>query len=109
MSAIKEYSGEYVIQGKDGMVSWMGDYWDIWLTGIHKGKEFSQRKVNFTLKRIEGLVKSVDQELNGEITAKVQDNEGAFLVAVLLGARRKRKASPNSLKALRKARLEKVS
>jgi len=45
MSSITEYSDEYQILGRFGMVSWMDGYWDIWITGIHHGKELSSKKV----------------------------------------------------------------
>jgi len=102
IKSIGEYSDEFVIIGKWGMVSWMDDYWDIWITGVHHGKELSQRKVNSLARRIEERVKTDFQELTGESTAMVADNEGAFISAVLLGARRKRKTSVETLARLRK-------
>jgi len=106
MTAIQEYSGEYQIIGKFGMVSWMDDYWDIWITGVHHGKELSQRKVNSLARRINDRVKVGFQELTGESCGNVPDSEGAFICAVLLGARRKRKASVETLARLRKTQFQ---
>ncbi len=41
MSSIGEYSDEYQILGKYGMVSWMDGYWDVWINGL--GKDLSIR------------------------------------------------------------------
>ncbi len=108
-TSIKEYSGEFVIMGKYGMVSWMGDYWDVWLTGAHHGKELGTQLVTYRARALEPLVKSIDTAFNNEATAIVEDNEGAFLCALLLGARRKRKDSPKSLAALRIENLKKAN
>jgi len=105
MSSIQEYSDVYVIFGRHGIVSFMGKYWDIWVTGVHHGKELSQRKVNSLSRRITASVRCHFHELTGESEARVQDSEGAYLAAVLLGAKRKRKASVKQLEVLRRARL----
>jgi len=101
MSSIAEYSGEYQILGKFGMVSWMGDYWDVWITGIHKGKELSQRKVKSLCRQIGDCVKCDFQELTREATTIVDTNDQAYLVACVLGARKKRQLSPELLEILR--------
>ncbi len=101
MSAISEFSGEYQILGKFGMVCWMGDFWDVWITGVHRGKELSQRKVNSLCRQIRDCTRSDSQELTGEAYAIVDTNEQAFLVACILGARKKRQYSPESLEKLR--------
>ena len=101
MSAIGEYSGEYQILGKFGMVSWMGDYWDVWITGIHKGKELSQRKVKSLCRQIGDCTRSDFHELTREATTIVDTNEKAYLVACILGARKKRQYSPESLDKLK--------
>jgi len=43
MVSIGEFADEYQILGKYGMVSWMDDYWDVWITGIHHEIELSSR------------------------------------------------------------------
>lgn len=106
ITAIQEYSDEYVIYGKFGMVSWLDGVWDIWITGVHHGKELSQRKVNSLARRINERVKVDFQELTGESCGNVPDAEGAYISAVLLGARRKRKSSINSLANLRKTQFK---
>ncbi len=103
MSSIGKYSDEIVILGKFGMISWMDDYWDIWVTGVHLDKELSSKKVFYLCSAIKPLVKTLDTELNCEAVAMVQDNEAAFLCAVLLGARRKRNSSPKQLANLKNA------
>ena len=97
MSSIREYSDEYQILGKFGMVSWMDDYWDIWITGVHLDKELSSRRVKHLCERIEPLAKSIDTGLTHEATGVVQGNEEAYLCAVLLGARKKRIDSPETI------------
>ncbi len=69
MSSIREYSDEYQILGKYGMVSWMGDYWDVWITGLHHGIELSSKKVKHLAEAIEPLAKSIDTGFTGEATA----------------------------------------
>jgi len=96
MSSIREYSDEYQILGKYGMVSWMG-YWDIWITGIHLDKELSSRRVKHLCERIKPLAKSIDTGLTREATGVVPGNEEAYLCAVLLGARKKRIDSPETI------------
>ena len=105
--SIGEFADEYQILGKYGMVSWMDDYWDVWITGIHHGIELSSRKVKHLAKAIEPLAKSVDTVFTGEATAIVPGNEEAYLCAVLLGARKKRVDTPETL-AKNRARLAKL-
>ena len=97
MSSIGEYSDEYQILGKFGMVSWMGDYWDVWITGIHLDKELSSKKVKHLCECIKDLAKSIDTGFTGEATAVAKGNEEAYQLAVLLGARKKRVDSPETL------------
>ncbi len=97
MSSIGEYSDEYQILGKYCMVSWMGDYWDVWITGIHLDKELSSRRVKHLCERIKPLAKSIDTGLTCEATAVAKGNEEAYQIAVLLGARKKRIDSPETL------------
>jgi len=106
MSSIGEYSDEYQILGKYGMVSWMG-YWDIWITGVHLDKELSSRKVKHLAEALGPLAKSVDTKLYCEAIAVVTGNEEAYLCAVLLGARKRRKDTPETL-AKNRARLAKL-
>ena len=97
MSSIAEYSDEFQILGKYGMVSWMGDYWDVWITGVHLDKELSSRRVKHLCERIKPLAKSVDTKLYCEATGVAKGNEEAYQIAVLLGARKKRVDSPGTL------------
>ena len=97
MSSIREYSDEFQILGKYGMVSWMGDYWDVWITGVHLDKELSSRRVKHLCERIKPLAKSIDTGLTGEATAVAKGDEEACQIAVLLGARKKRIDSPETL------------
>ena len=97
MSSIAEYSGEYQILGKYGMVSWMGDYWDVWVTGIHLDKELSSRRVKHLAEAIKPLAKLIDTGLTGEATAVAKGDEEAYQIAVLLGARKKRIDSPETI------------
>ena len=96
MSSIREYSDEYQILGKFGMVSWM-DYWGIWITGVHLDKELSSRRVKHLCERIKPLAKSIDTGLTCEATGVVLGNEEAYLCAILLGARKKRIDSPETI------------
>ena len=107
MSSIREYSDEHQILGKFGMVSWMGDYWDVWITGVHLDKELSSRKVKHLCERIKPLAKSIDTKLYCEAIAVVTGNEEAYQCAVLLGARKRRIDTPETLKKNR-ARLAKL-
>ena len=92
MSSIGEYSDEYQILGKYGMVSWMDGYWDIWITGLDK--ELPSRRVKHLCERIKPLAKSIDTGFTGEATAVALGNEEAYQIAVILGARKKRIDSP---------------
>jgi hypothetical protein len=107
MSSIGEYSDEYQILGKYGMVSWMDDYWDVWITGVHLDKELSSRKVKHLAEAIKPLAKSIDTKLYCEAIAVVTGNEEAYLCAILLGARKKRVDTPETL-AKSRARLAKL-
>ncbi len=111
MSSIAEYSVENQILGKYGMVSWMGDYWDVWITGIHPGKELSSRKVKHLAEALGPLAKSVDTKLYCEAIAVVKGNEEAYLCAVLQGVRKRRKDTPETLAKNRErlAKLRKVA
>jgi len=97
MSSIREYSDEFQIIGKFGMVSWMGDYWDIWITGVHLDKELSSRKVKQLCERLKPMAKSIDTGLTCEATGVAKGNEEAYQIAVLLGARKKRIDTPETL------------
>ena len=97
MVSIGEYSDEYQILGKYGMVSWMDDFCDIWITGIHHGIELSSRKIKHLAEAIKPLAKSIDTAFTGEATAVAKGNEEAYQIAVLLGARKKRIDSPETL------------
>jgi hypothetical protein len=85
MSSIGEYSNEIVILGKFGIVSWMDDYWDIWITGVHHRKVLSSKKVFYLCSAIKRLVKTLDTELNCEAIGMCTCNEAAYQIAVLLG------------------------
>ncbi len=67
MVSVGEYSDEYQILGKYGMVSWMDAYWDVWISGLDK--ELSSRRVKHLCERIKPLAKSIDTGLTGEATA----------------------------------------
>jgi len=95
MVSIGEYSDEYQILGKYGMVSWMDDYWDVWISGMDK--ELSSRRVKHLCERIKPLAKSIDTGLTCEATGVVKGNEEAYQIAVLLGARKKRIDSPETI------------
>ena len=101
MASIGIYSGEFVILGKFGIVSWMDDYWDIWITGIHHGKELSSKKVNYLCAAIKSLAKTLDTRLTCEAIGVCTSNESAYQIALLLGARKKRQDSPATLARLR--------
>ena len=107
MSSIGEYSDEYQILGKFGMVSWMDDYWDVWITGVHLDKELSSRRVKHLAEAMGPLAKSIDTAFTGEAVAIVPGNEEAYLCAVLLGARKRRKDTPKTL-AKNRVRLAKL-
>ena len=89
----------------------MGDYWDVWITGVHLDKELSSRKVKHLAEAIGPLAKSIDTVFTGEATAEVPGNEEAFLCAVLLGARKRRVDTPETLAKNRErlAKLRKVA
>jgi len=95
MVSVGEYSDEYQILGKYGMVSWMDDYWDVWISGLDK--ELSSRRVKHLCERIKPLAKSIDTGLTGKATAVAKGDEEACQIAVLLGARKKRIDSPETL------------
>ena len=103
MSSIGEYSGEITILGKYGTVSWMDDYWDIWITGIHHRKELSSKKVFYLCSAIKPLVKTLDTGLNCEAIGMCTCNDAACQIAILLGARKKRNASLKQLANLKNA------
>ena len=96
MVSIGEFADEIQILGKYGMVSWLG-YWDVWITGVHLDKELSSRKVKHLCERIKPLAKSVDTKLYCEAIAVVKGNEEAYQCAVLLGARKRRVDTPETL------------
>ena len=106
MVSIGEFEDEYQILGKYGMVSWMG-YWDVWITGVHLNKELSSRRVKHLCERIKPLAKSIDTGLTCEATAVALGNEEAYLCAILLGARKRRKDTPETL-AKNRVRLAKL-
>ncbi len=103
MSSIGEYSGEIVILGKYGIVSWMDDYWDIWITGVHHRKELSSKKVFYLCSAIKPLVKTLDTGLTCEAIGMCTYNDAAYQIAVILGARKKRNSSPKQLANLKNA------
>jgi len=111
MVSIGEFADEIQILGKCGMVSWMGDYWDIWITGVHLDKEVSSRKVKHLAEAIKPLAKSIDTRFTGEATAVALGNDEAYQCAVLLGARKRRVDSPETLAKNRErlAKLRKVA
>ena len=101
MSSIGEYSNEMVILGKHGIVSWVDEYWDIWITGVHHGIELSQRHVNSLCERSKACGKCHFHELTGEATAVVEGTELAYQIALILGARKKRVDTPETLATAR--------
>jgi len=107
MVSIGKFEDEFQILGKYGMVSWMDGYWDVWITGIHHGIELSSRKVKHLAKALGPLAKSVDTKLHCEAIAVVKGNEEAYLCAILLGARKRRVDTPETL-AKNRVRLAKL-
>jgi hypothetical protein len=103
MSSIGNYSNEIVILGKYGIVSWMDDYWDIWITGVHDKKVLSSKKVFYLCSAIKPLVKTLDTGLNCEAIGMCTSNDAACQIAILLGARKKRISSPRQLANLKNA------
>ncbi len=103
MTSIGEYSGEFVITGKYGIVSWMDDYWDIWITGIHLEKELSSKQVFYLCTAVKPLVKTLDTKLTGEAIGMCTSADAAYQIAVILGARKKRNSSLKQLANLRNA------
>ncbi len=101
MVSIGEFADEIQILGKYGMVSWMGDYWDVWITGLHHGIELSSRKVKHLCSAIKNLVKTLGTDLNCEAIGMCTCNESAYQIAILSGARKKRISSPNQLANLK--------
>ena len=92
--------------GKFGMIERGDGYWNIGITGIHKNKELSTRRVNNLARAISASVGIEINKLSGEALGRVRDNEGAFLCAILLGVRRKRKDSVKVLSILRKSQFK---
>jgi len=111
MVSIGKFEDEIQILGNYGMVSWMGDYWDVWITGVHLDKELSSRKVKQLCERIKPLAKSIDTGLTCEATAVVEGNKEAYQCADLLGARKRRIDTPETLakNRVRLAKLRKVA
>jgi len=107
MVSIGEFEDEIQILGKYGMISWMDDYWDVWITNIHSRVELSSKKVKHLAEAMGPLAKSVDTKLYCEAIAVVTGNEEAYLCAVLLGARKRRIDTPETL-AKNRARLAKL-
>ena len=103
MASIGKYSDEIVILGKYGIISWMDDFWDIWITGVHHRKELSSKKVFYLCSAIKPLVKTLDTELNCEAIGMCTCNDAAYQIAILLGARKKRNSSPKQLANLKNA------
>ncbi len=101
MSSIGEYSNDIVILGKYGIVSWMDDYWDIWITGIHHQKELSSKKVFYLCTAVKPLVKTLDTELTCEAIGMCTSADAAYQIAVTLGARKRRNSSSKQLANLR--------
>jgi len=79
------------------MVSWMDDYWDVRITGLYHGMELSSRKVKHLAEALKPLAKSIDTGFTGEATAIVLGNEEAYQIAVILGARKRRVDTPETL------------
>ena len=104
MTSIGEYSGELMIKGKYGMVSPDNGKWDVFITGVHRGVELSQRRVKKLSLRIFELVGAEFIELTSESHARVQGNEAGFLCASVLGVRLKRRVSVKLIETLRKNR-----
>lgn len=92
-TSIKQYSGDYVIMGKYGMIENMGEYWDIWVTGVHLGKTLSTKRVKSVLSAIKSLCRGIDTAFNNEMTAHCMDDSAIPELAIHLGARRKRQIS----------------
>jgi len=97
MVSIGEFADDYQILGKYGMVSWMDVYWDVWITGIHLDKGLSSRRVKHLCERIKPLAKLIDTKLTCEATGVVLGNEEAYQIAVILGARKRRVDTPETI------------
>ena len=104
--AIKQYSGDYVIMGKFGMIENIGSqaspYWDIWVTGVHLGKTLSTKRVNKVVSSIKSLATGIDTTFNNEATAHCLDENNISALAVLLGARKKMKLTESQLANLKR-------
>jgi hypothetical protein len=96
-TSIKQYSGDWVISGKYGMIENLGNlnspHWVVWITGVHLDKILPTITINTVLSKIKSMVKSVDTTYNGEATCVCTDENQLGDLAILLGARRKRQIS----------------
>ena len=102
--SIVQYSGDWVIMGKYGMIENLGSKtspeWDIWVTGVHHAKVLSTKRVKSVLSSLKPYVKCVDTHFNNEATALCTSENSIALVARVLGARKKRELSAESLAKL---------
>ena len=104
MLAMKEYSGANVISGKFGMIEKVGDFYDIWVTGVHLGKELSMKRVRLVGAALKPLCHSFDTAFNNELTCLAKDENDLGALAKIIGARKKRRMSQSQLDNLAKGR-----
>jgi hypothetical protein len=105
-SSIKQTDdGEWLARGKFGEISVMDDCIDVWLTAVHAGKEMGRRKVRAILTRLPpGLELDIDDCYNGEASFILPLDVGKddlMTIAILLGMRKKKVMSPESIAAAR--------
>jgi hypothetical protein len=105
-SSIKQTDdGEWLARGKFGEISVMDDCIDVWLTSVHTGKELGQRKVNAILTRLPpNLEVDIDDCYVGEASFILPLDVGKddlMTIAILLGMRKKKVMSPESIAAAR--------
>ena len=111
-TSFKEYSGSMVISGKYGMIENLGDLtspcWDIWVTGVHLGKELSTNRINLLASALKPHVKRLDLTYNRELTCVCTDENKIGDLALLIGARKKMKMSPERLAKLQNTGFKKA-
>ncbi len=105
-SSIKQTDdGEWLARGKFGEISIMDDCIDVWLTAVHTGKEMGRRKVNAILTRLPpSLEVDIDDCYVGEASFILPldvAKSDLMTIAILLGMRKKKVMSPESIAAAR--------
>ena len=95
--AFKVIDGKTRIVGKWGEISLIGDYFDIWFIRP-KLKPLSERKLTAIQKKFP--VEVGFTRLTGEAYAQTKDKALVLKTLPLLGIRKKRKLSPETIKKL---------